>query len=103
MEARYGVPTPCYWCGADATWSRSAGPAPELRRASAVTRRSDGGRYHTGGGHLDHVVPVAAGGAEFDLDNIVPACPTCNLSRGKKTGPPNRVTVMARGGASREW
>lgn len=33
---------------------------------------------------MDHVVPVASGGAH-DPSNIVPACKSCNSSKGKKS------------------
>ncbi|MQS39595.1 HNH endonuclease [Streptomyces katsurahamanus] len=34
--------------------------------------------------HLDHVVPLAKGGADRE-ENMVPACAPCNLSKGAKT------------------
>lgn len=34
--------------------------------------------------HLDHVEPLSRGGADVE-SNIVPACATCNLSKGAKT------------------
>lgn len=34
--------------------------------------------------HLDHVHPLSKGGADAE-HNIVPACATCNLSKGAKT------------------
>ncbi|WP_405000646.1 HNH endonuclease [Kitasatospora cathayae] len=34
--------------------------------------------------HLDHVVPLARGGADAE-SNVVPACASCNLSKGAKT------------------
>jgi 5-methylcytosine-specific restriction endonuclease McrA len=34
--------------------------------------------------HLDHVQPIAKGGADVEA-NIVPACAPCNLSKGAKT------------------
>jgi 5-methylcytosine-specific restriction endonuclease McrA len=34
--------------------------------------------------HLDHVHPLSKGGADVE-HNIVPACATCNLSKGAKT------------------
>ena len=33
--------------------------------------------------HLDHVVPVASGGSS-SIDNMLPTCSGCNLSKGKK-------------------
>ncbi|MFJ4960967.1 HNH endonuclease [Streptomyces sp. NPDC088729] len=34
--------------------------------------------------HLDHVVPLSKGGEDVE-SNILPACQTCNLSKGAKT------------------
>jgi 5-methylcytosine-specific restriction endonuclease McrA len=34
--------------------------------------------------HLDHVEPLSRGGTDTE-NNIVPACRTCNLSKGAKT------------------
>jgi 5-methylcytosine-specific restriction endonuclease McrA len=34
--------------------------------------------------HLDHKIPLAKGG-EHKIENIVPACPSCNLRKGRKT------------------
>lgn len=34
--------------------------------------------------HLDHVEPLSKGGADVE-SNIVPACASCNLSKGAKT------------------
>lgn len=34
--------------------------------------------------HIDHVVPLSAGGPHI-IDNLVPACKTCNLKKGKKS------------------
>jgi len=54
------------------------------RNRKAVLAASDGmcawgcGRAAT---TVDHVVPLARGGSN-DLDNLVPACATCNSSRG---------------------
>lgn len=39
----------------------------------------------------DHVVPVSLGGA-YSIGNIVPACPSCNSSKGAKEAP---VAVQA--------
>lgn len=33
---------------------------------------------------IDHVHPVSKGGALFDLDNLVPACYSCNMNKGDK-------------------
>lgn len=34
--------------------------------------------------HVDHVVPRARGGRD-DMENLVPACATCNTDKGSKT------------------
>lgn len=35
--------------------------------------------------HVDHIVPISAGGSEWDLSNLELSCPTCNLKKGAKT------------------
>ncbi len=34
--------------------------------------------------HVDHIVPLAQGGNEWDLDNLELSCPECNLKKGAK-------------------
>ena len=34
---------------------------------------------------VDHVIPIASGGDPMSLDNLVPSCKRCNLSKGKKS------------------
>jgi len=34
--------------------------------------------------HVDHVIPRSRGGSD-DIDNLVPACARCNLSKGART------------------
>lgn len=34
---------------------------------------------------VDHVIPVSRGGAQWDLDNLVPACVSCNSKKGNRT------------------
>ena len=34
--------------------------------------------------HVDHIKPLAAGGAEWDLSNLETLCPRCNLTKGAK-------------------
>jgi len=34
--------------------------------------------------HVDHIVPISAGGSEWDLSNLELSCPTCNLKKGAK-------------------
>jgi 5-methylcytosine-specific restriction endonuclease McrA len=43
--------------------------------------------YYCGGeaSQVDHVIPIASGGDPMSLDNLVPACKRCNLSKGKKS------------------
>lgn len=33
--------------------------------------------------HMDHLVPFSRGGSD-DIENLVPSCDTCNLSKGGK-------------------
>lgn len=35
--------------------------------------------------HVDHIVPITKGGAEWDLDNLELSCAKCNLKKGAKT------------------
>lgn len=46
----------CYWCG----------------------KRIKDGKYH-----VDHVMPLSKGGSD-GIENLVIACPTCNMSKGTK-------------------
>jgi len=43
--------------------------------------------YYCGGeaSQVDHVIPIASGGDPMSLDNLVPSCKRCNLSKGKKS------------------
>lgn len=34
--------------------------------------------------HVDHIIPVSEGGAEWDLSNLELSCPECNLRKGKQ-------------------
>ena len=34
--------------------------------------------------HVDHIVPISVGGAEWDLNNLELSCPECNLRKGAK-------------------
>jgi 5-methylcytosine-specific restriction endonuclease McrA len=34
--------------------------------------------------HVDHIVPLAAGGDEWDLSNLEVSCPECNLQKGTR-------------------
>lgn len=34
--------------------------------------------------HVDHIMPVALGGDEWDLANLELACPECNLQKGTR-------------------
>lgn len=36
--------------------------------------------------HVDHIVPICAGGDEWDLSNLELSCPKCNLQKGGKVG-----------------
>jgi 5-methylcytosine-specific restriction endonuclease McrA len=34
--------------------------------------------------HVDHIIPICAGGSEWDLNNLELSCPPCNLTKGAK-------------------
>ena len=34
--------------------------------------------------HVDHIVPLAAGGDEWDLSNLELSCPQCNMQKGTR-------------------
>ena len=34
--------------------------------------------------HIDHIIPLAAGGDEWDLNNLELSCPRCNIVKGAK-------------------
>jgi len=34
--------------------------------------------------HVDHIIPIAAGGDEWDLNNLELSCPECNLKKGAR-------------------
>ena len=34
--------------------------------------------------HVDHIVPLAAGGDEWDLNNLELSCPGCNIAKAAK-------------------
>lgn len=74
----------CHWCGI------------QLRRPG-----SDVGAPP----HVDHVVPVALGGAPFDMANLVASCRRCNLSKGAKMVGRRRILRRRRRSAprSRNW
>lgn len=46
----------CFWCGAKVTWRKK---------------------------HIDHVIPLALGGSNGP-ENLVIACPSCNLAKGAR-------------------
>jgi hypothetical protein len=54
---------------------------------------------------LDHIVPLAAGGAEFDRANVRPLCRSANSARGDRGSPPGPTTPhnpTARGSRARK-
>jgi 5-methylcytosine-specific restriction endonuclease McrA len=63
----------------------------DWRRVRRVVYARDGGicmkcgtRVSDKNFHVDHIVALANGGAEWDLDNLELSCPLCNLSKGAK-------------------
>lgn len=39
---------------------------------------------------VDHIVPLAEGGPQFDPANLRAACQSCNNARNRKSAPPSR-------------
>jgi len=91
----------CRWCGTIMDDKRRTFCGPRCVRdfklvtdwqhvRKVVYERDDGICMKCGKGvtrddyHVDHIVPLAAGGDEWDLDNLELSCPTCNLSKGAK-------------------
>jgi hypothetical protein len=65
---------------------------PQWRRVRKQVLERDGGRCRIQGdrcklvaAHVDHIVPVDAGGAWFDLDNLRASCAPCNLGRAARS------------------
>lgn len=56
---------------------------------NAIFRRESGRCFHCGEAisldafHVDHLIPVAAGGSD-EMDNLAASCPPCNLAKSDK-------------------
>lgn len=90
----------CRICGAPLKGGRTfCGPRclrdffmrTDWKRVRKVVFARDGGvcmkcgnRVKAGDFHVDHIVPVAGGGDEWDLANLELSCAACNLSKGVK-------------------
>ena len=64
----------------------------DWQRVRRVVYERDGHRcmecgawLNRGAFHVDHIIPLAAGGVEWDLSNLELLCPTCNLRKGAQT------------------
>lgn len=86
------IPRACLDCGRPARASlcqpcavrRHANYGAEWRRLRAAVLQRDQYVCHWCGGRAttaDHVVPLVAGGARLDPDNVVAACARCNFGR----------------------
>lgn len=70
--------------------------APHIREAALL--RTDSVCWYCGDDvtgprfHIDHLLPVCQGGTN-DLANLVPTCPTCNMSKNGQTVEEYRVTI----------
>lgn len=63
---------------------RSGGQVPVSAREYAVVRASGACVYcNAPATHADHIRPLSRGGAEH-ISNLVPACKSCNLSKGAR-------------------
>ena len=65
----------CRYCGFRSTTIRVQETAPHWMRPRARWRALL---------HVDHVIPRAQGGTD-ELDNLVTACPPCNLAKYDRT------------------
>ena len=43
-----------------------------------------GKRVNKNNFHVDHIIPIANGGDEWDLNNLELSCPECNLQKGTR-------------------
>lgn len=66
----------------------------DWQRVRRVIYERDGGicmkcgkRVQKGDYHVDHIMPLAAGGDEWDLGNLELSCPECNLKKGASYEP----------------
>jgi len=67
-------------------WSLSA---RTWRRCRTIVYARDGRRCYRCGGYadtVDHIIPIALGGAPYDPANLRPACRHCNCSTGGRLG-----------------
>ncbi|MDR0826588.1 MAG: HNH endonuclease [Desulfovibrio sp.] len=63
----------------------------DWQRVRRVVFTRDGGicmkcgrRVRRNNFHVDHIVPLAEGGDEWDLANLELSCPECNLQKGSQ-------------------
>lgn len=63
----------------------------DWRRVRRVVFERDGGQCMKCGKkvtkdefHVDHIVPISKGGAEWDLSNLELSCPKCNIQKGDR-------------------
>jgi 5-methylcytosine-specific restriction endonuclease McrA len=63
----------------------------KIPKRALVFQKNDGRCFYChdelkieGGWHLEHMIPISRGGSD-DLDNLVPSCQTCNLSKHSRT------------------
>ncbi len=63
------------------TWKRARQICFATKGRSCHIRLSRCTRVAT---QVDHIVPLARGGAKYDQDNLQPSCRHCNLSKGTK-------------------
>ncbi|SFR15316.1 HNH endonuclease [Desulfoscipio geothermicus] len=93
----------CRWCGKPVPPPKQTFCGPrcvrdfkmvtDWQRVRRVIYERDGGicmkcgkevPNKKGGYHVDHIVPISEGGAEWDLNNLELSCPECNLKKGAK-------------------
>lgn len=73
-----------------ARWTRTANQVADRDGWRCVRCRRRVYRYEGGGSfpdslHVDHVRPISAGGAAWELRNLQTLCRDCNLAKGART------------------
>ena len=92
----------CRVCGVSLTGRKTSFCGPrclrdffmntDWQRVRKVIRERDGHRCMKCGKkigrgqdwHIDHIIPISKGGAEWDMNNLELSCAPCNLSKGAK-------------------
>ena len=69
----------CHYCGQEVFRASEIDPKPLSTRARQLAHAREPLRAT-----VDHRIPVSKGGKEFDLENMVVACISCNQDKGNR-------------------